>query len=47
MNLAFSWQIALNDNASEIFWGDVKINALKGGCKQNGNDYTIFPLSNS
>ena len=28
----------------EIFWCDVKIDALKrgGGCKQKGNDYTIF-----
>ena len=33
----------------EIFWGEVKIDALKfgGGHKQKGNDYTIFSLSNS
>ena len=33
----------------EIFFGDVKIDALKGGrgYKQKGNDYTIFSLSNS
>ena len=33
----------------EIFWGDVQIDALKGGgvCKQKGNNYTIFSLSNS
>ena len=33
----------------EIFWGEVKIDALKreGGYKQKGNDYTIFSLSNS
>ena len=32
----------------EIFLGEVKIDALKGGegCKQKGNDYTIFSLSN-
>ena len=33
----------------EIFWGEVKIDALKrgGGCKRKGNDYTIFSRSNS
>ena len=33
----------------EIFWVEVKIDTLKagGGCKQKGNDYTIFSLSNS
>ena len=33
----------------EIFWGEVKIDALKeeGECKQKGNDYTIFSISNS
>ena len=33
----------------ENFLGEVKIDALKGvgGCKQKGNDYTIFSLSNS
>ena len=33
----------------EIFFGDVKIDALKGGraYKQKGNDYTFFSLSNS
>ena len=33
----------------EIVWGLVNIVALKGwgGCKQKGNDYTIFSLSNS
>ena len=33
----------------EIFFGDVKIDTLKGGrgYKQKGNDYTIFSLSNS
>ena len=33
----------------EIFWGEVKIDASKGGegYKQKGNDYTIFSLSNS
>ena len=33
----------------EIFWGDIKIDVLKGGggYKQKGHDYTIFPLSNS
>ena len=33
---------------SEIFWGVIKIDALKGGreCKHNGNGYTIFSLSN-
>ena len=27
----------------EIFWGEVKIDELKGGrgCKQKGNDYTF------
>ena len=38
--------------ANEIWWnilGDVKIDASKGGgdCKQKGNDYTIYSLSNS
>ena len=30
----------------EIFWCEVKIDALKGGkgFKQKGNDYTIFSL---
>ena len=33
----------------EIFWGEVKIDALKGGggYKQKGNDYIIFSPSNS
>ena len=32
-----------------LFWGKVKIDALKvgGGYKQKGNDNTIFSLSNS
>ena len=41
--------IRLQMKYGEIFWGEVKIHALKGGggCKQKGNDYTIFSLSNS
>ena len=33
----------------DIFLGEVKIDALKGGegCKQKGNDYAISLLSNS
>ena len=33
----------------ELFWGEVKIDASKGGggYKQKGNDYTIFSPSNS
>ena len=33
----------------EIFWDEVKIDAFKGGggCKQKGNDYTIFSPSNN
>ena len=33
----------------EIFWGEVKIDVLKGGggYKQKGNYFTIFSLSNS
>ena len=33
----------------EIFWGEIKIDALKGGggYKQKGNDCTIFSPSNS
>ena len=39
------WQMKLG----EIYWGEVKIDALKGGGvrKQKGNDYIIFSLSNS
>ena len=33
----------------EIFWGEMNIDALKrgGGCKQKGNDHSIFSLLNS
>ena len=33
----------------EMFWGELKIEALKGerGCKRKENDYTIFSPSNS
>ena len=41
--------ILLQMKFDEIFWGEVNIDALKGGreCKQKGNDYTIFSLSNN
>ena len=33
----------------EIFWGEVKVDALKEGgeCKQKESNYTIYSLSNS
>ena len=31
----------------EIFWGKLKINEGGWGFNQEGNDYTIFSLSNS
>ena len=41
--------IRLQMKFGEIFWGEVKIDALKGGVryKQKGNDKTIFSPSNS
>ena len=39
------WQVKFG----EIFWGEVEINASKGGglYKQKGNDYTFSSPSNS
>ena len=41
--------IRLQMKFGEIFWGEVEINALKGGglYKQKGNDYTFSLPSNS
>ena len=38
--------IWLQTKFGEIFWGEVKIGALKGGggYKQKGNNYAIFPV---
>mgnify|MGYP003692199925 CR=1 FL=1 len=42
-------EIWLQMKFGEIFCGEVKIDALKGGggCKQKGNNHTIFAQSNS
>ena len=49
MSKGMSKGIWLQMKFGEIFWGDVKIDALKGEGVQNqkGNDYTNFLVSNS